>query len=84
MPVIGCGMSLVEKSGIHTIRNKKKAEQRILEVLDDGTERSYDYLRYKTMLSPQVLEEALLTLEKRKRIKHNRKELYLRRYYIVR
>ena len=77
-------MSLVEKSGIHTIRNKKKAEQRILEVLDDGTERSYDYLRYKTMLSPQVLEEALLTLEKRKRIKHNRKELYLRRYYIVR
>ena len=86
--IVSVGGWLYDVSGLEewcTQRvEQREAEQRILEVLDDGTERSYYYLRDKTMLSPQVLEDALLTLEKRKRIKHNRQELHLRKYYIVR
>ncbi len=55
----------------------------VLECLDDGKQRTYDYLLHNTGLSHEQLIKALRVLERQRRVKHNcHKEIHLRKYRI--
>lgn len=58
-------------------------EHLVLEYVDDGTQRTYDYLFDNTRLSHEQLIIALRVLERQRRVKHNyHKEIHLRKYHI--
>ncbi|MYG00021.1 hypothetical protein F4212_12950 [Candidatus Poribacteria bacterium] len=58
-------------------------ESFVLECLDDGKQRTYDYLLDNTGLSHEQLIKALRVLERQRGVKHNyHKEIHLRKYRI--
>lgn len=81
---VSIGTYIDIKDHIEETQASWEAQDRVLEVLDDGTERTYSDLRHDTLLPDDQLKQALYRLEKKKRIGHNRKPIYSRKFYIMR